>query len=101
MKLISETHALDKLAKIKADLKFSTSNYERRAKSCLTCETPGVCCLDAHFVNVHISRLEAVAIRNVLNDLPADVRGRVSRRIDETIAKYALTAKGSTSERTY
>jgi len=96
MKPISETRALEKLSKIKADLKFEISNFESRAKNCLTCETPGACCLDAHFVNVHISRLEAVAIRIVLNDLPAKLSSRVYQRIDEAIANYGLTAEGDT-----
>jgi hypothetical protein len=101
MKPISETRALEILGKIKADLKFEISNYERRAKNCATCETPGACCLDAHFVNVHISRLEAMAIRNALAELPPEARNRVEKRIDESIARYELTADGDTFAKTY
>jgi len=61
MKPISQTQALERLKNIQADLRSEISNFESRAKSCLTCDTPGACCLDAHFVNVHISRLEAGA----------------------------------------
>jgi len=101
MKPISQTQALERLKNIQADLRSEISNFESRAKSCLTCDTPGACCLDAHFVNVHISRLEAVAIGNVLNDLPADLQSRVSQRIDDAIATYGLTTEGDTFAMTY
>ena len=101
MKPISETRALGLLATIKANLRSEISNFESRAKSCATCETPGACCLDAHFVNVHISRLEAVAIKNVLAQMPPDLGQRVNARIDESISKYGLTADCDTFTRTY
>jgi hypothetical protein len=95
-KPVSETQALVRLGEIKADLKSEISNFESRAESCQTCETPGACCIDAHFVNVHISRLEAVAIVKVLNKLPSDIQSRITHRVDETIAEYALTPEGDT-----
>jgi len=101
MKPISETRALDKLNKLKAGLKFEITKFESRAKNCLTCATPGACCLDAHFVNVHISRLEAVAIRNVLNAMPDAQRLSVERRIEDAVSKYGLTANGDTFSRTF
>src|SRR5436190_6933525 len=101
MKPISQTQALERLKNIQADLRSEISNFESRAKSCLTCDTPGACCLDAHFVNVHISRLEAAAIANVLNDLPADLQSRVAQRIDDAIATHGLTTEGDTFAMTY
>ena len=101
MKPISQTRALDRLKRIKADLRSQISHYERRAKNCLTCKTPGACCLDAHFVNVRISRLEAVAIKNALGELPSGLRKRVEQRVDAVISKYGLSAERDTFARTY
>ncbi len=100
MKLISQQKALARLQKIKSNFKAQIAeDYEHRAKSCLTCETQGACCLDAHFVNVHISRLESVAIRQALDELPD--ASRIYERIDATIAKYDLTDKHDTYSKTY
>jgi len=102
MKLLSEQKALDRLQAIKSDLRYEVSeNYEHRAKNCLTCETQGACCLDAHFVNVHISRLEAVAIERSLSKLQPKQRGEIADRVANTIEKYALRADSDTFEQTY
>ena len=102
MKTISEKRALERLKNIKADFTaLIKTNYGHRAKSCLTCETPGACCLDAHFVNVHISRLEAKAIRNALERLPEKTQSVVYFRVEETIEKYGLSAEGDTFAQTY
>ncbi len=102
MRLISEQKALERLKRLRSDLKTQIAEtYEHRAKSCLTCETPGACCLDAHFVNVHISRLEAVAIKQTLDSLPIEERNNVYDRIDATIAKYGLKPNGDTFDQTY
>ena len=78
MKPLSETKAIEVVNRLKREFAASIrENYEHRAKSCLTCETPGVCCTDAHFVNVRISRLEAAAIRNVIGNLPGEERTAV------------------------
>ncbi|HJS50345.1 MAG TPA: hypothetical protein VJ781_00475 [Pyrinomonadaceae bacterium] len=66
------------------------NGYELRAKSCATCETPGACCLDAHFVNVRITRLEAVAINWRLDDLSPAHSETVCSRIEDTIQNYGL-----------
>ena len=101
MKLLSETTALEKLHELKSDFaRRIRSGYEHRAKSCSTCETPGACCLDAHFVNVHITKLEAKAIRNVIDVLPEGRRAEIATRIEETISKYDLNEADSFS-RTY
>lgn len=90
MKLLSKATALARLQAIKNGLRDAVSRYERRAKACSACKTPGACCLDAHFVNVHISRLEAVAVRKVLSRLDHKLRHRVDCRIDSAIEAYKL-----------
>ena len=100
MRLPSETIALEKLHDLKTDFAARIrSGYEHRANSCSTCETPGACCLDAHFVNVHISKLEAKAIRNAVDKLPN--RAEIDARIEETITRYELTTDGDTFSKTY
>ncbi len=102
MKLLSENKALDRLAKLKTNFKTEISNsYEHRAKSCVTCETQGACCLDAHFVNVHISRLEATAIKQTLDNLPDEYGNLIYARIHSTITKYSLDADRDTFVQTY
>src|SRR6186997_288376 len=102
MKPLSETIALEKLHELKTDFtERIKSEYEHRAKSCATCETPGACCLDAHFVNVHITRLEAKAIRSVIDRLPEVHRAEIQARIEETISRYQLNAEGDTFSKTY
>lgn len=102
MKHLSENKALQRLNKIKSayrnDIK---TNYEPNAKDCLTCETKGACCLDAHFVNVHITRLEAVAMRKVLDNLDKEKLAEVNRRVAETIEKYNLKDSGDTFAQTF
>lgn len=102
MKFLSEQKALERLQELKSDLRSEISDkYEHRAKSCLTCETQGACCLDAHFVNVHISRLEAVAITKALNELRQEKQRDTQARIDAAIEKYRLTTDGDTYDQTY
>jgi hypothetical protein len=102
MKRLSEKQGLAKLKKIKDDYRETiATGYEQRAKNCLTCETQGACCLDAHFVNVHITKLEAVAIRAVLDDMPEDKRAEAYKRTGETIERYGLSEDGDTFARTY
>lgn len=102
MKPISQNQALLRLKKLKADFKSEIVEiYEHRAKSCLTCEVKGSCCLDAHFVNVHISRLEAVAIKKTLDSLPDEKRETVYARVNEAIRKYDLKPTGDTYKQTF
>lgn len=102
MKFLSEQKALRRLNKIKAEFKSQISErYEHKAKSCLTCEVQGSCCLDAHFVNVHVSRLEAAAIKKALARLPETSRRKVNTRVKETIEKYGLKTEGDTFARTF
>ena len=102
MKLPSQNHALVRLKQIRDDHRSAvTEGYEHRAKSCLTCKTPGACCLDAHFVNVNISRIEAVAISRTLDGLAPEQRDETYARIDAAISKYQLTKTGDTFEQKY
>ena len=90
MKLISQKRGLELLARRKEEYKRRIAKFDHRAKDCLTCETQGACCLDAHFVNVRISRLEAAAIKAALNKLPADKYADVYHRIENTVETYGL-----------
>lgn len=100
MKRISEKRALQQLAVVSDEYRrLIRERYEHRASSCLTCPTPGACCLDEHFVNVNISRLEAAAIRRVVDELPVDHRAEVMTRIEAAVKKYGL--KESELSKTY
>ncbi len=102
MKMLSETAALSKLQKLKTAYRsFIKTNYEHKAASCAVCPTKGACCLDAHFVNVHITKLEAVAIGGTLEKLSEDNRREVYRRVAETIEKYDLKSEGDTFKKTF
>ncbi|HMJ09281.1 MAG TPA: hypothetical protein VK468_09770 [Pyrinomonadaceae bacterium] len=102
MKFISETKALERLRQLKIVFaRRIETNFERNAKSCETCETPGACCLDAHFVNVRISRLEAEAIRQTLETLGPERRQEVYRRVDDVVEKYQLTEVENAAGGTY
>src|SRR5256885_12543832 len=91
VKPISEKNALIQLTRITSKLRdHVTAEYEHRAKSCATCDTPGACCLDAHFVNVRTSGLEAVRINSMLSEMSAERRLEVERRIDRAIERYDL-----------
>jgi hypothetical protein len=98
MRFISEKKALAKLQNIKNIFAEAIrKGFEHHAKPCSTCETPGVCCLDAHFVNVRITRLEAVAISRRLSALSPGHREAVYSRIEGTIRKYKLDSNEHTS----
>ncbi len=100
--MLTETKALSELHKLKADYqKFIKSNYEHKAEDCLTCPTKGACCLDAHFVNVHITKLEAAAIRKTLGKLSAEKQAEIYSRAAETVEKYGLKTAGDTFQKTF
>lgn len=81
MKVLSEKRALALLKRVKDDLRSDVAVYERRAADCAACDTPGACCLDEHFVNVRISRLEAVAIAGVIEQIHGIRRAALEERI--------------------
>ncbi len=64
--------------------------FEWRAESCGTCPTPGICCVDEHFVNVRISRLEAEVIAVAIDALEQGLSEAVYRRVEATVEKYKL-----------
>ncbi|HVG30665.1 MAG TPA: hypothetical protein VM864_13235 [Pyrinomonadaceae bacterium] len=105
MKTLSEEAALALLRRGKAAFQSHIkTTYERAARPCAECPTPGACCTDAHFVNVHITRLEAVAIRETLSRTPrldAAARSRVYERARAAVERYGLSAAGDTFARTY
>ena len=102
MKPLSETRALEKLHHLKTDFAQTIrAGYEDRAKDCATCETQGACCLDAHFVNVHITRLEAVAIRKTIAKLNEEEQVIVFKRVEAAISRYELSSDGDTFSKTY
>lgn len=97
MKILPEKKALEHLSRIQDDFRAEVRDgYEHRAEPCAQCRTPGICCLDAHFVNVHISRLESTAIRAKLDSLDPELREKVEARIDGAVEEYRLTAEGDT-----
>jgi hypothetical protein len=101
----SEPEALAQLQRIKNSYQsFIKLNYEHAAEDCRTCPTRGVCCTDAHFVNVHITRLEAVAIRETLRRTPRLTeagRRAVYKRASEAVERFSLHASGDTFRQTF
>jgi hypothetical protein len=105
MRRLSETEALAHLQRSKAAFQTHVKlNFEHKALDCRACPTPGVCCTDAHFVNVHITRLEAVAVRETIERTPRltdEERRAVYARAREAVGRYGLTAAGDTFAQTY
>src|ERR671932_535669 len=101
----SERKALAQLQRVKAAYQsFIKLNYEHAAQDCRMCPTRGSCCTDEHFVNVHITRLEAVAIRETLARTPRlneEQRRAVYERAREAVERYGLRAAGETFKQTY
>ncbi len=101
----SEPGALAQLQRVKNSYQsFIKLNYEHAAEDCRTCPTRGVCCTDAHFVNVHITRLEAVAIRETISRTPRLTeagRRAVYKRAREAVERYDLRAAGDTFSQTF
>lgn len=100
-----EQAALARLQRVKtAYQSFIKLNYEHRAEDCRSCPTRGVCCTDEHFVNVHITRLEAVAMRETIARTPRLTeaeRHAVYARAREAVARYELRAVADTFAQTY
>ena len=105
MRRLTEAAAVARLKRGKAAFQTHVKlNYEHRALSCRACPTPGVCCTDAHFVNVQITRLEAVAIRDTLARTPRlseDERRAVYVRAQEAVGRYGLGTSGDTLAQTF
>ena len=105
MRRLSEAEALARLRQGKAAFQTHLRlNFEHRARDCRACPTPGVCCTDVHFVNVHITRLEAVAIRETIERTPRltdEERRAVYARAREAVGRYGLTPAGDTYAQTF
>jgi hypothetical protein len=105
MRKLTEAEAVARLKQGKAAFQTHVKfNFEHKALDCRACPTPGVCCTDAHFVNVHITRLEAVAIRETLERTPRlteDERRAVYSRARATVTRYDLRASGDTFAQTF
>jgi hypothetical protein len=102
MKALSESAGLEKLSEIRERFRRRISDgYEHNAVSCFKCSTPGACCLDAHFVNVRISRLEAVAINQKLKSLGADKYAAIVERINDVITTFRLDGGSDAGQKTY
>lgn len=100
-----EHAALAQLQRVKSAYQsFIKLNYEHAAEDCNTCPTRGLCCTDAHFVNVHITRLEAVAIRETISRTPRLTeagRRAVYLRARAAVERFNLTASGDTFRQTF
>ena len=105
MRRLSEPEALARLQRSKvAYQSHIKTRFEHAAEDCRTCPTAGSCCTDAHFVNVHITRLEAVAIRETLRRTPrldAEGRRRVYERARQAVERYQLHVASDTSRQTF
>jgi len=102
MKTLSESAGLERLGEIRERFRRQVSDgYEHNALPCSECSTPGACCLDAHFVNVRISRLEAVAIKRKLQSLSAEKYAAVVERIADVIRDFRLDAGPDADQKTY
>jgi len=102
MRFISEKTALERLAEIRS--RFAERirhDFEHAAKDCLTCETKGACCLDAHFVNIRLTRLEAVAIVREIEQLPAEKQASIRRKILDTVERFGLENAAEDNQQTY
>jgi len=101
MKPLPEKKALEGLDEIRKGLRDRVSAFESRAKDCGTCETKGECCTDRHFVNVHVTRLEARSIFSALDGLSSELRKAVSERNRLEVEKFKDSPEGSGFFRTY
>lgn len=102
MKHLSETQGLDKLGGIRSEFRDGIrEKFEHRARPCSACSTPGICCRDEHFVNVHITRLEAADIVRRLDELDEAAQGEVYDRVSRSIARYGLDLPGDSFLKTY
>lgn len=105
MRRLTEKEALARLQRGKAAFQSHIKiGFERAARDCRVCPTAGVCCTDAHFVNVHITRLEAMAIRETLRRTPRlgeEARRAVYARARAAVARYGLHATGETAAQTF
>ncbi|KAF0242987.1 MAG: hypothetical protein FD167_3817 [bacterium] len=103
MHKMPENKALVQLRRVKQGFSdYIQQNYAAKAKDCRTCTM--VCCLDSEFVNVNITRLEAVAIWHTLKNssrVNPEKFQEIIERTRKTINKYQLKTEGDTFGQTY
>lgn len=91
MKIISETTGIERLGNSVSGLANEVAEgYEHRALDCARCDDRGKCCRDEHFVNVRVTRLEAAAIKKVVDELPTRQKDEVYKRAERAIETYQL-----------
>jgi hypothetical protein len=102
---LSESRAIAQLQRLKSAYQaYMRQHYEHAAVDCKKCPTQAACCTDAHFVNVHITRLEAAAIKQTLKRTPRlndEQRTAVYDRAKQAIELYKLRRSGDTFKQTY
>jgi hypothetical protein len=95
--------ALAKLRRLKRTFaEYIGRNFGHLAVDCAKCPTP--CCADAQFVNVNITRLEAVAMLEALRRSPSHGPQKVAQtlaRARDAVARYGLSETGDTFAKTY
>jgi len=100
---MQEPKALIQLRRAKQNFAdYINRNYAFKAFDCRKCTN--VCCADPNFMNVNITRLEAVAIWRTLNSTPRLSREQVSEvvaRARAAVDKYSLSFNGDTFKQTY
>ncbi len=102
MKLLGKNKSLNLLAELRNRFRSEIdTRYEFRAKDCLTCEVKGSCCTDAHFVNIHISRLEAEAIKEAISLLDAEQRSRIAARNEKALESLERSETDGSFSNTY
>ncbi|MBK7995999.1 MAG: hypothetical protein IPK14_22285 [Blastocatellia bacterium] len=103
MKNMTQTQALVQLRRVKQGFsRYINQNYTAKAKDCRTCQT--VCCKDSSFVNVNITRLEALAIWQTLKNSSRVNQEKfleIINRAKESIETYNLSELGDTFSQTY
>ncbi|MBX3243265.1 MAG: hypothetical protein KF685_02210 [Acidobacteria bacterium] len=91
MRTLSETKAIEKLGSAVQKLSREIiDGFEHNALDCAVCDDRGRCCRDEHFVNVRITRLEAAAIRKVIDELPPWKSQALQQRIEQAVVRYEL-----------
>ncbi|MBL8151660.1 MAG: hypothetical protein JNN15_17170 [Blastocatellia bacterium] len=103
MRQIDESKALVQLRRTKQHFSdYIARKYAFKAYDCAKCTT--VCCADSQFVNVNITRLEAVAILRTLKNSPrigSEKVAEILKKAEKAIEKYHLAKHRDTFSQTY
>ncbi|MCS6874857.1 MAG: hypothetical protein N2Z23_08975 [Pyrinomonadaceae bacterium] len=101
MKILSKKKALVELKKLKNNFReIIKENYEFKAKDCSKCNQ--TCCLDAKFVNVHITKLEAILIHDHLREkYPQEKAKQINEKVKEVIERFDIARNMENSSHTF